>query len=71
MTDTNLTGVWHAAKATILHLIEEDRGDSINVTGSSAVLFAQAIHRPIRVWAQVRHGRRRATNGRNDCDDIG
>ncbi len=36
--DTNLTGVWHAAKAAIPHLIEGGRGGSIILTGSAAGL---------------------------------
>ena len=38
MIDVNLTGVWHAAKAAIPHLIEGGRGGSIILTSSAAGL---------------------------------
>jgi NAD(P)-dependent dehydrogenase (short-subunit alcohol dehydrogenase family) len=40
MIDTNLTGVWHAAKAAVPHLIEQGRGGSIVLTSSTAGLMA-------------------------------
>jgi len=40
MIDTNLTGVWHAAKAAIPHLIAGRRGGSIVLTSSTAGLKA-------------------------------
>jgi NAD(P)-dependent dehydrogenase (short-subunit alcohol dehydrogenase family) len=40
MIDTNLTGVWHAAKAAIPHLRAGDRGGSIILTSSTAGLMA-------------------------------
>jgi (+)-trans-carveol dehydrogenase len=40
MIDTNLTGVWHAAKAAIPHLRAGGRGGSIVLTSSSAGLMA-------------------------------
>ena len=40
MIDTNLTGVWHTAKAAIPHLIAGGRGGSITLTSSDAGLFA-------------------------------
>jgi SDR family mycofactocin-dependent oxidoreductase len=42
MIDTNLTGVWHAAKAAIPHLIEQGTGGSIVLTSSTAGLKAMA-----------------------------
>ena len=41
MIDTNLTGVWHAAKAAIPHLRAGGRGGSIILTSSTAGLMAQ------------------------------
>jgi (+)-trans-carveol dehydrogenase len=38
MTDTNLTGVWHTAKASIPHMIQGGRGGSIIITSSAAGL---------------------------------
>ncbi len=40
MIDTNLTGVWHVAKAAIPHLIEQGTGGSIVLTSSTAGLKA-------------------------------
>jgi NAD(P)-dependent dehydrogenase (short-subunit alcohol dehydrogenase family) len=40
MIDTNLTGVWHAAKAAIGHLKAGGRGGSIILTSSTAGLMA-------------------------------
>jgi SDR family mycofactocin-dependent oxidoreductase len=40
MIDTNLTGVWHAAKAAIPHLKAGGRGGSIILTSSTAGLMA-------------------------------
>ncbi len=40
MIDTNLTGVWHAAKAAIPHLKAGGRGGAIVLTSSDAGLFA-------------------------------
>jgi (+)-trans-carveol dehydrogenase len=40
MIDTNLTGVWHAAKAAVPYLIEQGRGGSIVLTSSTAGLMA-------------------------------
>ncbi len=40
MIDTNLTGVWHAARAAIPHLIAGGRGGSIVLTSSTAGLKA-------------------------------
>jgi (+)-trans-carveol dehydrogenase len=40
MIDTNLTGVWHAAKAAIPHLIAGGRGGSMILTSSTAGLMA-------------------------------
>ena len=48
MIDTNLTGVWHAAKAAIPHLRAGGRGGSIILTSSTAGLMAQAEPRPLR-----------------------
>jgi (+)-trans-carveol dehydrogenase len=39
MIDINLTGVWHAAKATIPHLIAGGRGGAIILTSSTAGLM--------------------------------
>ncbi len=38
--DTNLTGVWHAAKATVPHLIAGGRGGSMILTSSTAGIRA-------------------------------
>jgi (+)-trans-carveol dehydrogenase len=38
MIDTNLTGVWHAAKAAVPHLLAGGRGGSIILTSSAAGL---------------------------------
>jgi (+)-trans-carveol dehydrogenase len=40
MIDTNLTGVWHAAKAAIPHLIDQGTGGSIVLTSSTAGVMA-------------------------------
>jgi NAD(P)-dependent dehydrogenase (short-subunit alcohol dehydrogenase family) len=40
MIDTNLTGVWHAAKAAIPHIRAGGRGGSIILTSSTAGLIA-------------------------------
>jgi (+)-trans-carveol dehydrogenase len=40
MIDTNLTGVWHAAKAAIPQLIKQGTGGSIVLTSSTAGLLA-------------------------------
>jgi SDR family mycofactocin-dependent oxidoreductase len=40
MIDTNLTGVWHAAKAAIPHLRAGGRGGSVILTSSTAGLMA-------------------------------
>jgi NAD(P)-dependent dehydrogenase (short-subunit alcohol dehydrogenase family) len=40
MIDVNLTGVWHAAKAAVPHLIAGGRGGSIVLTSSTAGLVA-------------------------------
>jgi (+)-trans-carveol dehydrogenase len=40
MIDINLTGVWHATKATVPHLIAGGRGGSIILTSSAAGLMA-------------------------------
>jgi len=40
MIDTNLTGVWHAAKAAIPHLKAGGRGGAIILTSSAAGLMA-------------------------------
>jgi (+)-trans-carveol dehydrogenase len=40
MIDVNLTGVWHAAKAAVPHLIAGGRGGSIVLTSSTAGLAA-------------------------------
>jgi SDR family mycofactocin-dependent oxidoreductase len=42
MIDTNLTGVWHTAKAAIPHLKAGGRGGSIILTSSTAGLMAMA-----------------------------
>ena len=51
--DTNLTGVWHAAKAAIPHLIAGGRGGSIVLTSSAAGLkaYANAAH-----YVSAKHG---------------
>jgi SDR family mycofactocin-dependent oxidoreductase len=53
MIDTNLTGVWHAAKAAIPHLIAGGRGGSIVLTSSAAGLkaYANAAH-----YVSAKHG---------------
>jgi (+)-trans-carveol dehydrogenase len=53
MIDTNLTGVWHAAKAAIPHLIAGGRGGSIILTSSAAGLmgFPGAGH-----YVAAKHG---------------
>ena len=40
MIDINLTGVWHATKAAVPHLVEGGRGGSIVLTSSAAGLMA-------------------------------
>ena len=53
MIDTNLTGVWHAAKAAIPHLVEGGRGGSIVITSSDAGLkgFPNLAH-----YVSAKHG---------------
>ena len=53
MIDTNLTGVWHAAKAAIPHLIAGGRGGSIVLTSSAAGLkaYANVAH-----YVSAKHG---------------
>jgi (+)-trans-carveol dehydrogenase len=53
MIDTNLTGVWHTAKAAIGHLIAGGRGGSIVLTSSAAGLMAypNAAH-----YVAAKHG---------------
>jgi (+)-trans-carveol dehydrogenase len=53
MIDTNLTGMWHAAKAAIPHLVEGGRGGSIVITSSDAGLkgFQNAAH-----YVSAKHG---------------
>ena len=53
MIDTNLTGVWHTAKAGIGHLIAGGRGGSIVLTSSAAGLMAypNAAH-----YVAAKHG---------------
>src|SRR5258705_13144158 len=53
MVDTNLTGVWHTAKAAIPHLIAGGRGGSIVLTSSAAGLkaYANAAH-----YVSAKHG---------------
>jgi (+)-trans-carveol dehydrogenase len=51
--DTNLTGVWHTAKAAIPHLIASGRGGSIVLTSSAAGLkaYPTAAH-----YVSAKHG---------------
>ena len=42
MLDTNLTGVWHACKAVIPHMIERGEGGSIILTSSTAGIMGLA-----------------------------
>ena len=53
MIDTNLTGVWHTAKAAIPHLIAGGRGGSIVLTSSAAGLkaYANVAH-----YVSAKHG---------------
>jgi (+)-trans-carveol dehydrogenase len=53
MIDINLTGMWHACKAAIPHLIEGGRGGSIVITSSDAGLkgFQNLAH-----YVSAKHG---------------
>jgi NAD(P)-dependent dehydrogenase (short-subunit alcohol dehydrogenase family) len=53
MIDTNLTGVWHTARAAIPHLIAGGRGGSIVLTSSAAGLkaYANVAH-----YVSAKHG---------------
>ena len=53
MIDINLTGMWHACKAAIPHLIEGGRGGSIVITSSDAGLkgFPNLAH-----YVSAKHG---------------
>jgi len=53
MIDINLTGMWHACKAAIPHLIAGGRGGSIVITSSDAVLkgFPNVAH-----YVSAKHG---------------
>jgi (+)-trans-carveol dehydrogenase len=53
MIDTNLTGMWHACRAAIPHLIEGGRGGSIVITSSDAGLkgFQNLAH-----YVSAKHG---------------
>ncbi len=53
MIDTNLTGVWHTAKATIPHLVAGERGGSIVLTSSAVGLkaFPNMAH-----YVSAKHG---------------
>jgi SDR family mycofactocin-dependent oxidoreductase len=53
MVDINLTGVWHAAKAAIPHLIEGGNGGSIILTSSAAGLQA---YENIAHYVSAKHG---------------
>jgi (+)-trans-carveol dehydrogenase len=53
MIDTNLTGVWHAAKAAIPHLKAGGRGGSIILTSSAAGLMAMEN---IAHYVSAKHG---------------
>jgi (+)-trans-carveol dehydrogenase len=53
MIDINLTGVWHAAKAAIPHLIEGGNGGSIILTSSAAGLKA---YENIAHYVSAKHG---------------
>jgi (+)-trans-carveol dehydrogenase len=53
MIDTNLTGVWHAAKAAIPHLKAGGRGGSIIITSSAAGLMAMEN---IAHYVSAKHG---------------
>src|SRR6202035_806465 len=53
MIDTNLTGVWHTAKAAIPHLIEGGNGGSIILTSSAAGLKA---YENIAHYVSAKHG---------------
>jgi SDR family mycofactocin-dependent oxidoreductase len=53
MLDINLTGVWHAAKAAIPHLIEGGNGGSIILTSSAAGLQA---YENIAHYVSAKHG---------------
>jgi SDR family mycofactocin-dependent oxidoreductase len=53
MIDINLTGVWHAAKAAIPHLIEGGNGGSIILTSSAAGLQA---YENIAHYVSAKHG---------------
>jgi (+)-trans-carveol dehydrogenase len=56
MIDISLTGVWHACKAAIPHLIAGNRGGSIIITSSAAGAHGYGEHRPLRL-GQARSGR--------------
>ena len=56
MIDINLTGMWHACKAAIPHLIAGGRGGSIVITSSTAGLKAIPEPGALRV-RQARRGR--------------
>ena len=53
MIDINLTGMWHACKATIPHLIAGGRGGSIVITSSDAGLkaYPNLVH-----YVSAKHG---------------
>ena len=53
MIDTNLTGVWHTAKAAIPHLIEGGNGGSIILTSSAAGLKG---YENIAHYVSAKHG---------------
>jgi (+)-trans-carveol dehydrogenase len=53
MIDTNLTGVWHTAKAAIPHLKAGGRGGSIVITSSSAGL---AAYQNMAHYVAAKHG---------------
>jgi SDR family mycofactocin-dependent oxidoreductase len=53
MIDINLTGVWHAAKAAIPHLIEGGNGGAIILTSSAAGLQA---YENIAHYVSAKHG---------------
>ncbi len=53
MIDINLTGMWHACKAAIPHLVEGGRGGSIVITSSDAGLKA---YQNLAHYVSAKHG---------------
>ena len=69
MIDVNLTGVWHAVKAAIPHLMAGGQGGSIVLTSSTAGLMPFDEHGPLH-RGQARRGRADARAGRRTGPDF-